>query len=166
MPTEGSGAKTAAALALALGVALALVVDLGGPRGGDGKVATTAPSAAHGDTLAQRMEAQIAAGAPGVALALEDAAPFEEKRGAAVSAAHAHALFELGDAPGALKTVKDAIRICDVTAGCSPPEEASLERLDVVVGAVVAAGVTDPKSDKKKVDDALHGLLPGAGFTH
>jgi len=35
-----------------------------------------------------------------------------------------------------------------------------------VVGAVVAAGVIDPKTDKKKVDEALHGLLPGAGFTH
>ena len=161
-----SEATTAAALALGVGLALALVVDLGGPRGGEGKVATTAPSTAQGDTLAQRMEAQIAAGAPGVALALEDAAPEADRRGAAVSAAHAHAMFELGDAPGALKVVRTAIRICDVTQECTPSERASLQRLDVVIGAVVAAGVTDPKANPERVDEALHGLLPGAGFSH
>jgi len=163
MPSE---ATAAAAIALGVGIALALVVDLGGPRGGDGQVATTAPSAAQGTTLAERMEAQIAAGAPGVALALEEQAPIEEKRGADVAAAHAHAQFELGDAPAALQTVKMALRICDVTGGCAPYQRSALERLDVVIGAVVDAGVVDPKKDPKRVDAALHAILPGVGFAH
>jgi hypothetical protein len=161
-----SEATTAAALALAVGIALALVVDLGGPRGGDGKVATTAPSIAQGETLAQRMEAQIAAGAPGVALALEQAAPPDQRGGAAVTAAHAHAVFELGDAPAALKLVRDALRICDVTTSCAPGEKGSLQRLDLVIGAIVAAGVVDPRADPKRVEEAMNGLLPGAGFVH
>ena len=163
MPSE---ATAAAAIALGVGIALALVVDLGGPRGGDGQVATTAASTAQAGTLSERMEAQIAAGAPGVALALEEQAPIEEKKGADVAAAHAHAQFELGDAPGALQTVKMALRICDVTGGCAPYQRAMLERLDVVIGAVVQAGVVDPKKDPKAVDQALHGLMPGAGFVH
>lgn len=159
-------ASAAVALALGVGVALALVVDLGGPRASEGKVATTAPSTAEGSTLGERMEAQIAAGAPGVALALEGSASIDDRRGADVAAAHAHAQFELGDAPGALATVKTALRICSVTTGCTAGQKASLERLDVVIGAVVAAGVVDPKTDPKRVDDALHGLMPGAGFVH
>lgn len=163
MPSEASAA---AAIALGVGIALALVVDLGGPKGSEGQAATTAPSAAEGTTLAERMQAQTAAGAPGVALALEEQAPIEEKRGADVAAAHALAQFELGDAPAALQTVKMALRICDVTGGCPPYQRMQLQRLDVVIGAVVAAGVVDPKKDPKAVDQALHGLMPGAGFVH
>ena len=158
-------ASAAVALALGAGVALALVVDLGGPRASEGRLATTSLSTAQGATLGERMEAQIAAGAPGVALALEGAASIEERRGADVAAAHAYAQFELGDAPGALATVKTTLRICSVTAGCTPGQKASLARLDVVIGAVVAAGIVDPKSDPKRIDDALHGLMPGAGFS-
>lgn len=152
-------------MALALGVAFALVVDLASPRGDGGKVATTAPSAATGDGLAAKMEAQIQAGAPGVALALEKAAPPEVKRGAAVAAARAHAQFELGDAPTALETVRVALRICDVTGACTYGERASLTRLDAVIGAVVAAGVVDPKRAPARVDEALRGVMRPAGFT-
>jgi hypothetical protein len=163
-PLIRSDATTAAAIALGVGIALALVVDLSSPRGKDARLATTAPSAAQGENLAQRMEAQIAAGAPGVALALEQAAKDEERVGAAVSAAHAHAIFELGDAPSALRSVREAQRICEITKTCGPGERALLERLDLVIGAIVGAGVVDPKKEPKKVDDAIHGLLPGAGF--
>jgi hypothetical protein len=110
------------------------------------------------------MEAQIAAGAPGVALALEKAAAPSEREGAAVAAARARAQFELGDAPTALQTVRTAIKICDVLKTCSYGEQASLARLDLVIGAVVAAGVVDPKRDPAKVDEALHGLLRPAAF--
>ena len=63
-----------AVLAVGMGIALALVVDLAGPKRDEGKLATTAPSTMPASDLAARMDAQIAAGAPGVALALEDAA--------------------------------------------------------------------------------------------
>lgn len=160
---EGAGA---AAIALALGIAFALVVDLAAPRGDGGKAATSAPGAASADGLAGQMEAQIAAGAPGVALALERAAPLDSRRGAAVSAARARAQFELGDAPTALETVRVALRICEVTSGCSYGERAQLTRLDTVIGAVVAAGVVDPKRNPARVDEALHGLLRPAVFVH
>lgn len=153
-------------LAVGLGLALALVVDLGAPRRGDSKLATTAASTASGQSLAERMEAQIAAGAPGVALALEQAARPEERAGAAVAAARARAQFDLGDAPRALDTVRMAMRICEATSGCTYGEKATLSRLDVVFGAVVAAGVIDPKRDPARVDEALHGLLRGAAFAH
>jgi hypothetical protein len=161
-----SEATTAAGIALAVGIALALVLDLASPRGTDAKVATTAPSAAAADSLDQRMEAQIAAGAPGVALAMENAASPDSKKGASVAAAHAHAVFELGDAPAALKTVEDAKRLCEVAAGCTPYEKGNLDRLDLVIGAVVAKGVVDPRAEPQKVDEALKGLMPGAGFAH
>jgi hypothetical protein len=158
---EGVGA---AGIALALGVAFALVVDLAAPRGDGGKAATTAPRAANGEGLAAQMEAQINAGAPGVALALEKAAPIEARRGAAVAAARAHAQFELGDAPTALETARVALRICEVTGGCTYGERATLGRLDTVIGAVVAAGVVDPKRSPARVDEALHGLLRPAAL--
>jgi hypothetical protein len=158
------GVTGVAAIALGLGIALAIVVDLGAPRGDGGYPTQTARRAATADGLAARMEAQIAAGAPGVALALEDQAKPDERHGAAVSAAHAHAQFELGDAPAALHTVRIAMRICDVTNGCSYGERAQLMRLETVIGAVVEAGVVDPKSSPARVDEALHGLLRPAAF--
>jgi hypothetical protein len=153
-------------LAVGMGLTLAVIVDLGAPRGRDSKLATTAPSTARGDGLAEKMEAQIAAGAPGVALALEASSPPDAKNGAAVAAARARAQFDLGDAPRALTTVQTAIRICNATAACSYGEKATLNRLEVVFGAVVAAGVVDPKSDPARVDEALHGLLRPAAFAH
>jgi len=155
-----------AVLAVGMGLALALVVDLGAPRHQDGKLATTAPSALPAQGLAERMEAQIAAGAPGVALAIEKAATVEDRNGPAVAAAHARALFDLGDAPEALSTVRTAIRICNATSGCTWGERAQLSRLEVVFGAVVGAGVVDPKQNPAKVDEALHGLLRPAAFAH
>lgn len=153
-------------LAVGMGLALAVIVDLGAPSRRDSKLATTAPSTARGEDLAERMDAQIAAGAPGVALALEEAAGPNEKNGAAVSAAHARAQFDLGDAPRALTTVRMALRICNATSGCSYGERATLTRLEVVFGAIVAAGVVDPKSEPARVDEALHGLLRPAAFAH
>ncbi len=161
--SEGSAT---AVLAVGLGIALALIVDLGGPSRLEGKLATTAPSYASGGDLATKMEAQIAAGAPGVALALEQAAPEDQRGSAAVAAARARAQFELGDAPKALQTVKTGIRICEVTKTCTAGERASLARLDMVFGAIVAAGVVDPKQSPAKVDEALHGLLQGSSFVH
>lgn len=163
MSRASEGAATAV-LAVAMGLALALVVDLGAPQGRDGKLATTAPSSARGEGLAERMEAQIAAGAPGVALALEESAAPADRNSAAVAAAHARAVFELGNAPEALKSVRTAVRICDVTGGCTWGERAQLTRLEVVFGAVVNAGVVDPKQNPAKVDEALHGLLKPAAF--
>jgi hypothetical protein len=165
---EGSrrseGAITAI-LAVAMGLALALIVDLGAPQGGDRRLATTAPSAAAAVGLAARMEAQIAAGVPGVALALDEAASAEERAAVAVAAARARAQFDLGDAPKALGTVRMALRICDATGTCSFGERAVLERLDLVVGAVVDAGVVDPKKSPAQVDEALHGLVRPAAFS-
>jgi hypothetical protein len=149
-----------------MGLTLAVLVDLGSPRRSDSKLATTAPSTLKGEGLAERMDAQIAAGAPGVALALEQAASPDEKNGAAVAAARARAQFDLGDAPRALTTVRTAIRICNATGGCSYGEKATLTRLEIVFGAVVQAGVVDPKSDPARVDEALHGLLRPAAFAH
>lgn len=163
-PSRRAEGTATAVLAVGMGIALALVVDLGGPRREEGKLATTASSTLPGNGLAARMEAQIAAGAPGVALALEAAAPEAERTGAAVAAARARAQFELGDAPKALDTVRTAIRICDVTGSCSFGERASLRRLDVVFGAIVGAGVVDPKRDPARVDEALQGLLRPAAF--
>lgn len=159
----GEGAATAV-LAVGMGLALALVVDLGGPRGKDGKLATTAQSSLPAQSLAERMEAQIAAGAPGVALAIEQAASAEERNGAAVAAAHARAQFDLGNAPDALSTVRTALRICNVTNACTWGESAYLGRLETVFAAVVGAGVVDPKANPAKVDEALHGLLRPAVF--
>lgn len=158
------GVVGVAAIALGLGIALAIVVDLGAPRGDGGSPTKTAQRAATAEGLAAQMEAQIAAGAPGVALALEDKATRDERHGAAVSAAHAHAQFELGDAPAALHTVRTAMRICEVTLSCSYGERAQLMRLDTVIGAVVEAGVVDPKASPARVDEALHGLLRPAAF--
>lgn len=158
------GVTGVAAIALGLGIALAIVVDLGAPRADGGYPTQTARRTATAEGLAARMEAQIAAGAPGVALALEEQAKPGDVRGAAVSAAHAHALFELGDAPAALRTVRTAQRICEVTGGCSYGERAQLMRLDTVIGAVVDAGVVDPKAAPARVDEALHGLLRPAAF--
>jgi len=159
MSTRSYEGITAAGMALALGVAFALVIDLAAPRGDGGKAATTAPSFANAEGLAGQMEAQIQAGAPGVALALEQAAPIEARRGAAVAAARAHAQFELGDAPAALETAHVALRICEVTGGCSYGEKASLTRLDTVIGAVVAAGVVDPKRNPNQVVEAVGKLI-------
>lgn len=164
MPGLSEGAATAV-LAVGMGLALALVVDLGAPRGQDGKLATTAPSALQAQGLADRMEAQIAAGAPGVALAIEKAASAEERNGPAVAAAHARAQFDLGNAPDALETVRTALRICKVTNGCTWGESAHLTRLETVFAAVVGAGIVDPKANPAKVDEALHGLLRPAAFT-
>lgn len=164
MPGLSEGAATAV-LAVGMGLALAIVVDLGAPRGQDGKLATTAPSTLQGQSLAERMEAQIAAGAPGVALAIEKSAKPEERNGPAVAAAHARALFDLGNAPEALETVRTALRICKVTSGCTWGESAHLVRLETVFDAVVNAGVVDPKANPAKVDEALHGLLRPAAFT-
>lgn len=163
MTRLGEGSATAL-LALGTGLALALVVDLGAPRRDGGKLATTAASTLPGDSLSARMEAQIAAGAPGVALALEQAAPAEQKQSAAVAAARARAQFDLGDAPKALETVRTALKICAVVKTCTFGETSSLARLDAVFGAVVAAGVVDPKRDPARVDEALHGLLRPAAF--
>ena len=163
-PRRTLEAGATAVLAVALGIGLAVVIDLGGPRGEGGKLATTAASALAATDLAARMEAQIAAGAPGVALALERSAPESSRNSAAVSVAHARAEFELGDAPSALRTVRMAIRICEVGGRCSPGERAQLARAEVVFGAVVGAGVDDPRRDPKRVDEALHGLFQGASF--
>jgi hypothetical protein len=154
-----------AVLAVGMGIALALVVDLAGPKRNEGKLATTAPSTMPASDLAARMDAQIAAGAPGVALALEEAAKPSERGGAAVAAARARAQFELGDAPKALETVRVAIKICEVTHGCTTGERASLSRLDLIIGAIVGAGVVDPKSDPARVDTAIQNLVPSAGFS-
>ncbi len=158
------GVSGVAAIAIGLGIALAVVVDLGAPRGDGGSPTLTAQRAAAADGLAGRMEAQIAAGAPGVALALEEQAKPDQRRSAAVSAAHAHAQFELGDAPAALHTVRTALRICEVTLGCSYGERAQLARLDTVIGAVVDAGIVDPKASPARVSEALQGLLRPAAF--
>lgn len=166
MSSRASEGIATAVLAVGMGLSLAIIVDLGAPQRRDSKLATTAPSTAKGEGLAERMDAQIAAGAPGVALALEQAAQPAEKNGAAVAAARARAQFDLGDAPRALTTVRTAIRICNATSGCSYGERATLTRLEVVFGAVVAAGVVDPKSDPARVDEALHGLLRPAAFAH
>ena len=163
---QSEGAR-AATIALATGVGLALVFDLAGPKGDSGRVATTAVRVNTGpnDTLAARMEAQIAAGAPGVALALERASPSSDERGAAVAAARAHAQFELGDAPAAWSTVQTSIRICETLKTCSFTERSTLRHLDIIFGAIVQAGVVDPKRDPSRVDRALRGLVHAAQFT-
>ena len=161
MRSEGTAA---AILALGLGVGLARVVDLSAPRKDGGQASTTAASLRTGDDLAARMEAQIAAGAPGVALALETAAPSETRRAAAVAAARARAQFELGDTPKALETVRMATRICDVTEGCSHGERASLARLDLVFSALVAAGVVDPRTNPARVEETLRRLIRPSTF--
>ncbi|MGZ3477827.1 MAG: hypothetical protein ACXWUG_31790, partial [Polyangiales bacterium] len=94
----------------------------------------------------------------------EEAAPAKDRGGAAVAAARARAQFELGDAPKALETVRVAMKICEVTHGCTAGERASLARLDVVIGAIVGAGVVDPKRDPARVDTAIQNLVPSAGF--
>jgi hypothetical protein len=144
---EGTLATCAA---LGLGVGLALVVDLSGPPSASARLATTAPSAAAATDLASKMEAQIAAGAPGVAIAIEAQAPGDAKGGAGVRAAHAHAQFELGDAPGALKTAHTALRMCEVLRDCATGDVLVLQRLDRLLGALVDAGVVDPKRDVEK----------------
>lgn len=162
MRHEGTAA---AVLALGLGIGLALVVDLSSPRKDGGHASTTAPGLQKGEDLATRMEAQIAAGAPGVALALEANAPLEARNSAAVSAARARAQFEMGNAPVALETVRTALRICAVTEGCSHGERASLARLDLVFGALVGAGIVDPRKNPARVDETLRNLLRPAAFT-
>lgn len=144
---EGTLATCAA---LGLGVGLALVVDLSGPPSASARLATTAPSAAAATDLASKMEAQIAAGAPGVALAIEASAPCDAKSAPSVRAAHAHAQVELGDAPAALKTAHTALRMCEVLHDCATGDVLVLQRLDRLLGALVDAGVVDPKRDVEK----------------
>ena len=161
MRQEGTAA---AVLALGLGIGLALVVDLSSPRKDGGHASTTAPSIQRGEDLAARMEAQIAAGAPGVALALEEAATAEARGSAAVSAARARAQFGMGDAPKALRTVRLSLRSCEAAAGCTHGERASLARLEMVFSALVAAGIVDPRANPARVDETLRGLLRPAAF--
>lgn len=161
MRHEGTAA---AVLALGLGIGLALVVDLSAPRKDGGHASTTAPSLMKGEDLAAKMEAQIAAGAPGVAMALEQSASPEARASAAVAAARARAQYELGNVPVALETVRTALRICSVTHGCSHGEQASLARLDLVFGALAAAGIVDPRKNPERVDETLRGLLRPAAF--
>jgi hypothetical protein len=163
-PRRAIETAATATLAVAMGLGLAVLVDLGGPRADGGRLATTAASSLPGDDLASKMEAQIAAGAPGVAMALESAAPFAARGTAAVSIAHARAQFELGDARAALESVRTAARICAVLERCTPGERAQLARAETVFAAVVAAGVSDPRRDPERVDHALSPLFQGASF--
>lgn len=153
------------ACALSLGIACAVIFDFASPNMRQVNAVTSVSMLMPADDIASRMESQITADAPGVALAIEQTSPSDIRLHSRVLAARAHALFELGNAPDALQVTQLALLRCEQQVACTYGERSVLLRLELILSAVVSAGIVDAKQDPLRTTQAFQAMARKALLT-